>query len=61
MQQPPSKWVNIDDVVFTEHHCSGIEVIIRNEKGNVVAVMSKKLGVLEIEATGSGNRSPFCS
>lgn len=27
-----------------------IEVIIRNEKGNVVAAMSKKLDVLEIEA-----------
>ena len=46
--------VNVDGAVFSAQKESGIGVIIRDEAGLVVAVMSKKvkasLGPLEIEA-----------
>lgn len=53
---PPIGWykVNADGVVFSKHKWTGIGVIARDNQGQVVAVISKKLelqlGPLEIEA-----------
>ncbi|KAK9988791.1 hypothetical protein SO802_029030 [Lithocarpus litseifolius] len=52
----PQGWykVNVDSVVFTKRKQTGIEVIIKDDTGAVVAAMSKKmavpLGALETEA-----------
>ena len=46
--------VNVDGVVFTSLKSSGIEVVIRNEDGQIMGAMSKNLplplGSLEVEA-----------
>ena len=53
---PPLGWykVNVDGAIFSKHKWSGIGVIARDDKGLVVAAMSKKLELplqpLEIEA-----------
>ena len=50
----PNYKVNVDGVVFSHIRGSGVEVVIRDHEGKVVAAMSKKLlqplGSLEIEA-----------
>lgn len=58
----PTKWlikfnltkINTDGVVFKDTGQSGIGVVVRNEKGDMMGAMSKKillpLGVLEVEA-----------
>ena len=50
--QPGSYKVNIDDVVFSKQKQAGIEVVIRDSTGEVVAALSlvHLLGELEIEA-----------
>ena len=52
--QPGSYKVNVDGAVFTKRKQVGIEVVIRDSAGEVVAVLSQKLarplGALEIEA-----------
>ena len=49
----PNYKVNVDGVVFSHIRGSGVEVVIRDHEGNVVAAMSKKLlqplGLVEIE------------
>ena len=46
--------VNVDKAVFKESGSYGIETVIRNEKSQIIRVMSKKLGLplgtLEVEA-----------
>ena len=50
----PNYKVNVDGIVFSHIRGSGVEVVIRDHEGKVVAAMSKKLlqplGSLEIEA-----------
>ena len=53
---PKQGWykVNTDGAIFEDIKCYGIGVVIRNERGQLMGAMSKKvdlsLGVLEIEA-----------
>ncbi|XP_075674776.1 uncharacterized protein LOC142643960 [Castanea sativa] len=53
---PPHGWykVNADEAIFSKHKWAGIGVISRDDRGRVVAAMSKRLQVplaaLEIEA-----------
>ena len=55
MPPPPGYFkVNVDGAIFAKSNQSGVGVIVRNEDGNVVAAMCRKLdlplGVLETEA-----------
>ena len=53
---PKSGWFKIivDGAIFKDPHCCGIGVIIKNDKGQIMGAMSKKLplplGALEVEA-----------
>lgn len=63
--------VNFDEAVFVEIEEAGIEVVIRNEKGEVMVVLSEKMAlpssieVLEMLAAsgdaGSNKSCNFCS
>lgn len=46
--------VNVDDAIFKELGCYGNGVVIRDDKGQIMGAMNKKLdfplGALEVEA-----------